>query len=346
MNKKVISIEFIRVFAIILTIMIHVSNVYIYSFGKITDLDFFVSILYNSFSRICVPLFFMVSGIFLIREEFDKKKYIGRVKKFILLLIVWSIIYYLLYNYANIGDTLLSSIVNSLFNANMTSRHLWFMYAIIGIYLVLPFIQNMCKNMSKQLENLFLILWISFSGLVVVFVPLARFLTNSDIDISYPIPIINAAYYLGYFISGYILYNRFKNIKADKRKNIICIAIYIMSTICTAFLTYFISKINNSVYDSFMWYRSIFIILSSFSMFVLVIINSNRIKNENILKLSKYSFGVYLIHVIFLYIIKSNITIINYSPIIFIPIISIVIYVGSLFSCFMLKKIPILKNLI
>ena len=43
-----------------------------------------------------------------------------------------------------------------------TKRHLWFMYAIIGIYIVLPFVQKMCKNLSKVEENLFMVLWAFF----------------------------------------------------------------------------------------------------------------------------------------------------------------------------------------
>ena len=35
--------------------------------------------------------------------------------------------------------------------------HLWYLYAMIPIYLVLPFFQVMCRNMSLKLEKVFLI---------------------------------------------------------------------------------------------------------------------------------------------------------------------------------------------
>ena len=49
--------------------------------------DYLVAVIFNSLSRICVPLFFMVSGIFLIGEDYDRKKYIKRIVRFILIVI-------------------------------------------------------------------------------------------------------------------------------------------------------------------------------------------------------------------------------------------------------------------
>ena len=346
MNRK-INIEFIRVFAIIFTIVIHVSNVYIYSFDKIDNFNYFISVFFNSMARVCVPLFFMVSGIFLIKEDYDKKKYFARIKKFIIILVVWSIIYFLFNNNIFTSNiNILNVLFNSFFNANMTSRHLWFMYAIIGIYIALPFIQNMCKNLNREQENLFLILWILLSGLVVLYVPLARLITKTNVDIEYPIPIINAAYYVGYFISGHILYERYRNIKSDKKKNILYLLGYLIPTLITCLSTYFISIYNGSVYDSMFWYRSIFTIISSFSLFILVIINEDKFQNKYILKLSGLSFGVYLIHVIFLEIIKENFKFINYSSVIIIPVITLLIYIISLMCSYILKKIPVIRKLL
>ena len=345
MKERKINIEFIRVFAIMMTIMIHISNIYVYSFNKISSFEYLVAVTYNAISRICVPLFFMVSGIFLIKEEYDKKKYINRVVKFLIILIIWSIIYYLINNnfsFNNFGV----AFFNSLFNANETSRHLWFMYAIIGIYIALPFIQNMCKNLTKEQENLFLILWMTLSGLIVIIVPLARFITKSQIDIEYPIPIINAAYYLGYFISGHILYERFKNVKKSNKYNLKCVLIFILSTLITICVTYFYSIKNNSIFDSMLWYRSIFTILSAFSIFILVVINENKIKSKFILSLSKLSFGIYLVHYIFIIYIKRHYNILDFNDLLFIPIITIIIYLLSLGTTYVLKKIPYVNKIV
>ena len=345
MNNKKLSIEYIRVIAIIMTITIHVSNIYIYAFDKISDGYFLSSTIYNSLSRLCVPLFFMISGALLINKEYSRKKYFQKIIKFVLLLIFWSLFYYIQKNglsFQNFSRVL----VNSFFDAEMTSRHLWYMYAIIGIYVALPFVQNMCKNLSKELENLFLILWIVLSGISVIVIPLARYITKSNVKIDYPIPIINAAYYLGYFICGHILYKRFENVKLTKHKNILCLSVYGICTFITAFFTYYISVKTDRFFDAMTWYKSIFTVIATIAIFLLIVANSDFFKSEFILKISKHTFGVYLIHVFFFHIMKKcfNITLIN--PIIAIPVATISLYVISLISCMLLSKIPYVKKLI
>ena len=290
----------------------------------------------------------MVSGIFLIEEKYDKKKYFKRIFKFIFILAIWSLIYYFgIEKWKNNG--IFTFIINTIFNPNMTSRHLWFMYAIIGIYIALPFIQSMAKNLTKEQENLFLILWMIISGGVVIYVPLAKELLNFSVDVIYPTPIIGATYYLGYFVSGYILYNRFNEKKESnkiKKINLYCILTYICSTLVSALGMYFLSIKNGKVYDIFTWYRSIFIVLSAFSIFILIVVNENKFKNKIILKLSSLSFGVYLIHYLFLFHIKLHINIIEYNPLIFIPFLTLIIYLLSLCSSFIIKKLPLIKKII
>ncbi len=345
MCDKKLNIEFIRVFSIIMTIVIHISNVYIYNFSNISNNYFLTSVIFNSFSRICVPLFFMISGAFAIQKEYTNKKYIFRVLKFILVLFIWSIIYYIQKNGFNFKDISIV-VLNSIFNANMTSRHLWYMYAIIGIYIAFPFIQNMCKNLNTQQENLFLILWGIFSGFTVILIPLAYKITNYHITVSYPVPLINSAYYLGYFICGHILYKRFEKINFNRIKNIICFSIFLISTSITIFFTYFKSVKTNQLFDSMFWYKSVFTIISAICIFILFLVNKNIIKNKIILNFSKHTFGIYLIHIVFLNIIKKHYNIIEYNPIITIPILTLIIYLLSLFSCMVLSKIPYVNKII
>ncbi len=345
MEKREINIEFIRVFAIFMTVMIHVSNFYINSFSKISAAYFNTTVVYNSLSRICVPLFFMVSGIFLIKQEFNLKSYFNRILKFALILVAWSIIYFLFNNEWKISG-LKEAVANSFLNANETSRHLWFMYAIIGIYIALPFIQNMCKNMNRVLENLFLGLWLGFSGLGVIYVPLIRIITNTNVDISYPIPIINATYYLGYFIAGHILYERFKNVGSNLKKNLFCIAAYIISAFVTIIGTCVASAKMNQAYTPLFWYKSFFIAIATFAIFILVVINKDKFKSEVVLSLSKQSFGIYLIHMIFFNHLTLNVEIIDFNPLIAIPVITLIVYIASLVSSYIISKIPLLNKLV
>ena len=236
--------------------------------------------------------------------------------------------------------------VNSFFNTNFTAKHLWFMYAIISIYIALLFIQNMCKNMTLEQENMFMILWALFSGFSFVYLPLAEGLLGYSVKVTYPVPIISGTYYLGYFILGHILSKRFHGVKFTKKHNIFCIGLYIVSTVVISIMAYFFSNLYNEVYEYSLWYRGVFAIIATGSIFSFIIGNSDKFKNKFILKLSSLSFGVYLIHVIFLNMFADNFDIIKYNPLIFIPLLTIIIFVLSLGSSYIIKKIPIIKNII
>lgn len=329
----------------LMTVMIHVSNVYIYGFSGIGKYEFLSAVIYNCISRVCVPLFFMISGMFLIKSQFDKKKYFKRIIKFSCVLAVWSIVYYLADNGFSFKDAGVT-FVNSLFNADMTSKHLWFMYAMIGISIALPFIRNMCANLTRWQENLFIALWAVLSGLDVIYVPLAQLVIKEEPRALYPIPIISAAYYLGYFVCGHILYQRYKDVKLSKNKTALLIAGYILPTAISAAITYFVSVGSNRLFTAMTWYRSIFIIAASFSVFILVITNADKFKSRLILKISEYSFGIYLIHIIFLNIVKAHYSIIDHNAIITIPVLTVVIYLVSLLCCFVLAKIPLIKKVL
>lgn len=340
-KERQLNIETLRVFAIICTIMIHVTNVYFHKFLTISHSYYFFAVLFNSLARICVPVFFMISGSLLIPKEDSIEKYKKRIIKFLIVLIVWSIIYMLLY-----GRFTLKDVIITLYNGNSSSRHLWYMYALFGIYLTLPFIRKMCMNLSEKEENLFLILWGIFSGILVIIIAISREIINMNIDVSYPIPFVQAAYYLGYFICGHILYKRYNNYKVKKHTNTYLIITYLVSSLITALLTYFLSIKNNTDYDIFFWYKSIFIIISSACIFLLFIINKEKFKSEKILLFSKYTFGIYLIHGVFFFYLRKLFTYTNYNSLYMCIPITILLYFVSWLATYILKKIPYINELL
>lgn len=346
MKERKINIEFMRIMAIFFTVVIHVSNIFIRSYGKISNMSFLVADFFNAVARVCVPIFFMISGALLIKGEYVKDKYLKRIKKFIIILVVWSIIYYVVGVVRGGDNNIIKGIVYSFFNTEYTSKHLWFMYAIIGLYIALPFVQRMCKDMTREEENLFLILFLLICGLSGIYVPLATAITRHNLEVIYPVPLINSAYYLGYFICGHILYERLKNVRNNKKYNLYCILTYIVTVLLMTIITYVLSTKANRLVTTAFWYRGILIILESFSLFILIIINEDKFKSLFINKIASLSFGIYLIHAIFLFIIKDNYDIVSYPAIIMVPILSLIIYLCSLGSSYILKKIPVVKELL
>ena len=95
-QKREYAFDALRVIAMIMVVVIHVANVYTRSFSSISSSSYVVSLIFSTFSRVSVPIFFMISGALLLDRKFDTKKYLKRIKKFILLIIVWDLVYLIL----------------------------------------------------------------------------------------------------------------------------------------------------------------------------------------------------------------------------------------------------------
>lgn len=348
MKERNYAFDFIRVISMLLVIVIHLSNYYCRGFSNLSNISYLGAVIWNALARVAVPLFFMLSGVLLLNKEHNKDKYKERIIKYTLILIIWSVIYYVWhYLFHNIKFNLPKDIFIHLFQP--VSRHLWFMYPLIGIYIILPFIQSMFKNITKQLENLFLYLWIISSGGVYI-LRLILSMFKYKVDIIYPIPIVQATYYLGYFIAGYIIYNRIKDLKDTKKVSQYSLITLILTSLITIILTYIISVINGGYYTSLFAYRSPLMMLSSMAVFILSVIHKDTLlkgKAVTILKkIVPYSFGIYLIHIIFFNLLTNNIKVLNVISFIGIPIFSLLIFIISYIACVIIKKIPILKRII
>ena len=60
-----------------------------------------------------------------------------------------------------------------------------------------------------------------------------------------------------------------------------------------------------------------------------------------ILEISKYSFGIYLSHLLIMNLLKTlGLNTLSFNPILSVPIISIIVFIISLIVSFILNKIP------
>lgn len=344
MKEKDNRIDLLRLISMFLVIIVHVSNFYCRRFPEMNEFSYFGSTLYNTISRICVPIFFMISGALLIGKKTDMKKYRQRIIKFIIVLVIWTLIYFIFdLLYFNPGKTNIVTLVNSLFGP--IRPHLWLMYAIIGLYIVLPFISRMVKNMTKSEENLFLNLWLYLMGalyIVRMFLGFNGFITKTV----YPIPLIQNAYYLGYFVVGYILYNRVKNTDL-KKYNFTLVFTTALSLLITLSGTYFTSLKQGTYFEGFFAYCSFFLMLASCSIYLLVLINYDKSKLDKYFGIiAPYSFGIYLVHIIYLNVFMKKVPMLGMNAFIGVPLFSIIIFILSLITIYLLKKMPYVKKYI
>ncbi len=348
MGKRDYSLDFLKCFSMILVIVIHLSNYYCRHTDQILTSNFIVSMIYDGLARVCVPLFFMISGVVTLSGKNDSKRYFRRILKFTLILAFWTVIYYLWDAfYMHYEYNLISDFFNVFFEP--MKIHLWFMYPIIGLYIVAPFIQKMLVNLDRKLENLFIGLWIAFGSGVYLFRTIVA-MAGIKTEVGYPLAIFQDTYWLGYFAVGFILYKRLQNIKGERKYNKYLISIFSISMFITLVGTLIGSLLKSEFYQGFLAYRGILIIFSSICMFSYIILNSDRILKAPVIKIVElivtYSFGVYLSHLLFYNILVKEFDILKLNGAYGVPLFTVLLFAVSFSFTYILKKIPFFRNVV
>lgn len=336
MVKRDQKLDFMRVLSMFLVIVIHLANCYCREMNYISNFSYLIACLFNGMARVSVPIFFMISGVLLIPKKHPKEKYLNRIKKMVIVLTIWTLIY-LIWQYLFL-DIKPGNIFALLFNPERA--HLWFMYAIIAIYIALPFISKMAKNLTKKEEDLFIILWLFFNGICYVI----KLIIGTIV--TYNVPIISGTYYLGYFLIGHIIYKRYKNYKEKEKLkdyNKLLILTFITSNILILIITLIMSEVTGTYYKKFFTYINIFTVLNSLAVFAYILINLKPLNtkvNDFINNIVPYSLGIYLVHGIFLDILKKVVNLNMISSLIAIPVFTIVLFIISYYFIKILKKVP------
>ncbi|OGS69798.1 MAG: hypothetical protein A3G95_00305 [Flavobacteria bacterium RIFCSPLOWO2_12_FULL_31_7] len=316
----------LRIIATLSVVIIHVSAPEVVKFGEISSFEWHVANFFDSISRYAVPVFFMISGALLLGRTFEIKDFLkNRLGKIIPPFLFWSLFYSIVNRYFFNHETFnLSKIVKDIFYGS--EYHLWFVFALIGVYLIAPIIQKWIQISKKNDIKYYLIIWL-----------LTLFLTIPGVAIYFPK--INFTYFsgfLGYFILGYYLK------QYVKWPNSISYLLILIGLVITIFGTYYFTYKTNKFYDYFYEYLSIHTLLVSVGVFLLF--NTVEKVNEKIKpvlsKLNDCSFGIYLIHpfVINILILLGFFTF-TIHPIIDVLLFSLVCFLSSFFIVFLIKKI-------
>ncbi|GLR07583.1 acetyltransferase [Mixta theicola] len=133
--QKIGWIDNLRAVACLMVIMIHTTTWYITNSDRVAESAWDSANLLNSASRVCVPLFFMISGYLFFGERSAQPRHFLRI---VLCLLFYSAV-------ALIYISWLTPISEKLSLLHLLQKpvfyHLWFFFAIITIYLFSPLIQ-------------------------------------------------------------------------------------------------------------------------------------------------------------------------------------------------------------
>lgn len=114
--------------------------------ADITSDMWFSTLFVNSLTAFAVPCFYMISGAYLLRKDCTvRTALLHRVPKIYIPLIFWSCLYIL-------TDAQMEPIqFLKMFYVQQTS-HLWFVYSMVGIYILLPVLSKMYLCLDEKMK--------------------------------------------------------------------------------------------------------------------------------------------------------------------------------------------------
>ena len=113
----------------------HVCSEYFYSLD-VNSYKWKIVYFYNELSNFSVPIFFMISGALFLNRDLSFEIIVNKyIKNLFIHLFLWSIIYWLMNLNLSKFD-----IKQKLLQIIGGHYHLWYLFATIGIYIIVPFL--------------------------------------------------------------------------------------------------------------------------------------------------------------------------------------------------------------
>jgi len=346
-HEKIVWIELLRIVSIFAVIVLHTAASCINNQEIIYTPKWIWFDIYHTVTRFGVGCFVMISGaLFLDDRKLLTisdiiKKYVMKV---VILFLFWSTIYQLVDVIIKYKADKSISIKELIYNILTTSghSHLWFLLMIAGLYLIIPFVRQFI--MDRVLTEYFLTL-----TAVMYFLPNMLQIFPEVYDL-YQTIVGRLMYFnftfgfVGYFVLGYYLntYVLSKNIR--KIISILGILGILYGIIMGIIYSRYVGHRNQFAYNN----NTLNIVLYGSTIFLFFkykLANSNSIlkHKDKILSLGKYTLGIYVIHNLWLdRIAKVFFEWVNYNyAFVFVPVIAVAAFILSLFTTWILKKLPL-----
>lgn len=168
-------VDLLRVLACFLVVFSHSSDAFTGQFDN-DRASFLTGVFSGSFVRSCVPLFVMMTSVLLLPVKIDLSTfYRKRIGRILVPLVFWSILtpilFFVYFNYINPDsqnplitteltlDSLWVKLYTFIFNFNFDTVPMWYLYMLIGLYLVMPILSHWLQQASRKEIKLVLSLW-------------------------------------------------------------------------------------------------------------------------------------------------------------------------------------------
>lgn len=342
-KEHVIFLDLLRIIACFFVIVNH-TNSQIFLGVTPEHTVWFISVTYFFISKVAVPIFFMISGYLLLGKTDSWKKTFKRISRIVLTLLCSAVVYGI-YNELMSGvDFSALSLLRRIclvYTVHPTGA-LWYLYAYLGLLLMMPFLQKMNSLMEKKDYYIFFVVSGTFFGVIPILVHYIPAISYSN---DFQIPLYTS-YICMLFIGQY-----FAKYGIEKTKRRLCLAVLvffvmILFNVGATYFEFYISSEGYLFFDN----RSYFPIVTA-SICVFYIASCIRF-SEKIAKpvshIGSCTFGIYLMSDLLIaterpiYRFLQNIM----HPIFAVIIFEVLIFITGTLITIVLKKIPVIRTLL
>ena len=347
-----LSYDYIRIVAMLLVLLVHVSAYVVIQYP--TGTEFVVGNIFNGLSRAGVPMFVLLSGALLLdeRRSLDTKMFYKKTLSFMIFLTIGWLLFYGLFYAVVLPGLKDETVPEGAFRDFLLTfqgsdyPHLWYMFLVIGMYLLIPVLRLFVKEENKNYVIGIIVACIVIQFLSKLMDLFTRGSVINDSEFIAKFHLESATGYMGYLLLGWY----FAHYRLDKKARIslylLGAASVIGSTVAVQYFIADISNIRGYLYGAL----SVPELLYGCALFVLIQSlcgdsGTNRVAGM----LSDLSFGIYLIHVLYLELFTQ--WLIPYAsfgmqnPLVYIILIYAIVFVLSLVTVYVVSKIKYLKKI-
>lgn len=369
-KKRVVWLDLLRVFATCFVPMAHLCSNVINQTPGVLSSDYITLNFANSMCRWVVPVFVMISGVFFLNKEKEcdpKKLFTKNIVRMATAFLFWSFLYALQQSFfpaIGVGKEIPPFSERAFINDFISGEyHMWYLYMIAALYLVTPFVRVFTDNATKKQLEAFMVLSFVFTNVIPTLLcfPFIKQFEFDNVNSYLHLAFISG--YAGLYVGGQYMV-RYPFTKKMRR---IIYAMGVLGYLLMGGCNLWLSVRNDEPTKAFLDADNAYSVMVAYAVFTFFQHVVSRVdfkeKPVKIIKwLSARSFGVYLCHVFVMRAFQyfgiqvihfdpkiarvdlTHIPYIDFPPIITIPLLTVLVLIGSFTVSWLVSKIPVLKK--
>ncbi|MBR1672031.1 MAG: acyltransferase family protein [Fretibacterium sp.] len=354
-KDRVVYLDVLRVAAIFSVVTLHVAAVDFRAY-PIQSMEWQISNFYHAVTRCAVsPILFMLSGALFLdpgRNVTIRRLWSKNILRIVTAFVFWSALYALI-THRGAWDA------KSFWIVFLRGHyHMWFLYAIVVLYILTPFIRPLVTD--RLLLRYFLALTFTCAILLPTLQSLpALRLLNELISPATTRLKLNAALfsqYAFYFVLGHCLSDEDNELRQFLERHILIVyALGLFGAFVTIAGTWWLTFDAGKRVEVLLSRTSVFIAIQAVAFFLFV----KRLYTGNVVSarargvitaLSALSFGTYLAHecfiILFLRTLKYNVFLSRELPLSEVPLLALLVFGCSLAVSWIIHRVPVLRDYI